>query len=82
MIKEIFNLVLSASQLSDVSGPEKKALVMAQLKDLDIPGYDEEIASMAIDICVKIMKCEETKKFLLETKNICRRRCCRKNSFK
>ena len=36
MIKEIFNLVLSASQLPDATGADKKALVMAQLKDLDM----------------------------------------------
>ena len=74
MIKEIFNLVLSASQLSDISGPEKKAVVMAQLKQLDIPGYDEEIASVAVDICVKIYKCDETKKLILETKSCCKKR--------
>ena len=74
MIKEIFNLVLSASQLSDISGPEKKAIVMAQLKELSIPGYDEEIASMAVDICVRIYKCEETKKLILETKTCCRKK--------
>jgi hypothetical protein len=28
---------LSASQLADASGPEKKAILMGQLKDLDIP---------------------------------------------
>ena len=77
MIKEIFNLVLSASQLPDASGPEKKALVMSQLKQLDIPGYDEDIASMAVDICVSIYKCDETKKLLLETKS-----CCKKRFFK
>ena len=77
MIKEIFNLVLSASQLPDSSGPEKKALVMSQLKQLDIPGYDEDIASMAVDICVSIYKCDETKKLLLETKS-----CCKKRFFK
>ena len=77
MIKEILNLVLSASQLPDASGPEKKAIVMAQLKQLDIQGYDEDIASMAVDICVKIYKCDETKKLLLETKA-----CCRKRFFK
>ena len=74
MIKEIFNLVLSASQLSDISGPEKKAVVMAQLAQLDIPGYDEDIASMAVDICVKIYKCDETKKLILETKSCCKKR--------
>ena len=77
MIKEIFNLVLSASQLPDATGADKKALVMAQLKDMDIPGYDEEVASMAVDIAVRIYKCEETKKLILETKT-----CCRKNFFK
>ena len=77
MIKEIFNLVLSASQLPDATGADKKALVMAQLKDLDIPGYDEEVASMAVDIAVRIYKCEETKKLILETKT-----CCRKRLFK
>ena len=77
MIKEIFNLVLSASQLPDATGADKKALVMAQLKDLDIPGYDEEVASMAVDIAVKIYRCEETKKLILETKT-----CCRKKFFK
>ena len=77
MIKEIFNLVLSASQLPDATGADKKALVMAQLKDLDIPGYDEDVASMAIDIAVRIYKCEETKKLILETKT-----CCRKKFFK
>ena len=77
MIKEIFNLVLSASALPDATGPEKKAIVMAQLKDLDIPGYDEEVASMAVDICVRIYKCDETKKIILQTKN-----CCRKKFFK
>ena len=74
MIKEIFNLVLCASQLSDVSGPEKKNIVMAQLKELKIPGYDEEIASMAVDICVRIYKCDETNKLILETKTWCRKR--------
>ena len=54
MIKENFNLVLSASQLPDATGPQKKEIVMAQLKDLDIPGYDEEVASMAVDIAVRI----------------------------
>ena len=77
MIKEIFNLVLSASQLPDSTGPEKKAIVMSQLKDLDIPGYDEDVASMAVDIAVRIYKCPETKKLLLETKT-----CCRKKFFK
>ena len=77
MIKEIFNLVLSASQLPDASGPEKKAIVMGQLRDLNIVGYDEDVASMAVDICVRIYKCEETKKLILETKN-----CCRKKFFK
>lgn len=77
MIKEIFNLVLSASQLSDISGPEKKAVVMGQLRQLDIPGYDEDIASMAVDICVKVYKCDETKKLILETKS-----CCKKRFFK
>ena len=77
MIKEIFNLVLSASQLPDSSGPEKKALVMSQLKQLDIPGYDEDIASMAVDICVSIYKCDETKHLLLQTKS-----CCKKRFFK
>ena len=77
MIKEIFNLVLSASQLSDASGPEKKAIVMSQLKELDIPNYDEDIASMAVDIAVKIYKCDETKKLILETKS-----CCKKKFFK
>ena len=77
MIKEIFNLVLSASQLRGEGGADKKALVMAQLKDLDIPGYDEEVASMAVDIAVRIYKCEETKKLILETKT-----CCRKKFFK
>ena len=74
MIKEIFNLVLSASQLSDISGPEKKAVVMAQLRQLDIQGYDEEIASMAVDICVKIYKSNEIKKLILETKSCCKKR--------
>lgn len=77
MIKEIFNLVLSASQLPDASGPEKKLIVMTQLKELDIPGYDEEMASMAVDICVRIFKCPETKKLLMQSKN-----CCRKKFFK
>lgn len=77
MIKEIFNLVLSASQLPDATGADKKALVMAQLRDLDISGYDEEVASMAVDIAVRIYKCEETKKLILETKT-----CCRKRLFK
>ena len=77
MIKEIFNLVLSASQLPDSTGPQKKEMVMAQLKDLDIPGYDEEVASMAVDIAVRIYKCEETKRLILETKT-----CCRKKFFK
>ena len=74
MIKEIFNLVLSASQLPDATGPEKKLIVMAQLKELDIPGYDEEVASMAVDIAVRIYKCEETKKIILQTKNCCRKK--------
>ena len=74
MIKEIFNLVLSASQLSDISGPEKKAVVMAQLAQLDIPGHDEEIASVAVDICVKIYKSNEIKKLILETKSCCKKR--------
>jgi len=74
MIKEIFNLVLSASQLPDATGPDKKAYVMAALKELDIPNYDEEVASMAVDIAVKIYKCEETKKLILETKTCCRKR--------
>jgi hypothetical protein len=74
MIKEIFNLVLSASQLPDSTGPEKKAIVMAQLKDLDIPGYDEDVASLAVDICVRIYKCDETKKIILETKTCCKRK--------
>jgi hypothetical protein len=73
MIKEIFNLVLSASQL-DASGADKKKVVMDALKQLDIPGYDEEVASMAVDIAVKIYKCEETKKLILETKTCCRKR--------
>ena len=77
MIKEIFNLVLSVSQLPDATGPQKKQMVMAQLKDLDIPGYDEEVASMAVDIAVRIYKCEETTKLILETKT-----CCRKKFFK
>ena len=77
MIKEIFNLVLSASQLPYATGADKKALFMAQLKDLDIPGYDEDVASMAVDIAVRIYKCEETKKLILETKT-----CCRKKFFK
>ena len=77
MIKEIFNLVLSASQLPDATGPQKKEMVMAQLKELDIPGYDEEVASMAVDIAVRIYKCEETKRLILETKT-----CCRKKFFK
>ena len=77
MIKEIFNLVLSASQLPDSTGPQKKEMVMAQLKELDIPGYDEEVASMAVDIAVRIYICEETKKLILETKT-----CCRKKFFK
>ena len=77
MIKEIFNLVLSASQLPDATGADKKALVMAQLKDLDIPGYDEDVASMAVDIAVRIYKCEQTKKIILESKT-----CCRKKFFK
>ena len=74
MIKEIFNLVLSASQLPDATGPEKKAYVMAALKDLQIQGYDEEVASMAIDIAVKIYKCEETKRMILGAKTCCKRR--------
>ena len=73
MIKHIFNLVLSASQL-DASGADKKKVVMDALKQLDIPGYDEEVASMAVDIAVKIYKCEETKKLILETKTCCRKR--------
>ena len=73
MIKEIFNLVLSASQL-DASGADKKKVVMDALKQLDIPGYDEEVASMAVDIAVKIYKCEETKRLILETKSCCKRR--------
>ena len=74
MIKEIFHLVLSASQLPDATGPQKKEMVMAQLKDLDIPGFDEEVASMAVDIAVRIYKCEETKKLILETKTFCRKK--------
>ena len=74
MIKQIFTLVLTASQLPDATGPEKKAYVMAALKDLQIQGYDEEVASMAIDIAVKIYKCEETKRMILETKTCCKRR--------
>ena len=50
---------------------------MSQLKELDIPGYDEDIASMAVDIAVKIYKCDETKKIILETKS-----CCKKKNFK
>ena len=73
MIKQIFNLVLSASQL-DASGADKKKVVMDALKQLDIPGYDEEVASMAVDIAVKIYKCEETKKLILETKTCCRKK--------
>ena len=75
MIKEILNLVLSASQLPE-SGSEKKAIVKAQLKELDIPGYDEAAASVAIDICVRIYKSDETKKFILKT-----RICCKKKFF-
>ena len=74
MIKQIFNLVLSASQLPDASGADKKKVVMDALKQLDIPGYDEEVASMAVDIAVKIYKCEETKRMILETKTCCKRR--------
>ena len=66
-------MVLSASQL-DASGADKKKVVMDALKQLDIPGYDEEVASMAVDIAVKIYKCEETKKLILETKTCCRKR--------
>ena len=66
-------MVLSASQL-DASGADKKKVVMDALKQLDIPGYDEEVASMAVDIAVKIYKCEETKKLILETKICCRKR--------
>ena len=73
MIKEIFNLVLSASQL-DASGADKKKVVMDALKQLDIPGYDEEVASMAVDIAVKIYKCEETKRMILGAKTCCKRR--------
>jgi len=73
MIKEVFKLVLSASQL-DASGADKKKVVMDALKQLDIPGYDEEVASMAVDIAVKIYKCEETKRMILETKTCCRKR--------
>ena len=47
---------------------------MAQLKDLDIPGYDEEVASMAVDIAVRFYKCEETKRIIQENKTCCRRR--------
>ena len=74
MIKQIFNLVLSASQLPDATGPEKKAYVMAALKDLQIQGYDEEVASMAVDIAVKVYKSDELKQMILETKTCCKRR--------
>ena len=74
MIKEIFNLVLSASQLPDSTGSEKKAYVVSALKELQIPGYDEEVASMAVDIAVKIYKCPKTKRIILETKTCCKRR--------
>ena len=74
MIKENFNLVLSASQLPDATGPDKKAYVMAALKELDIPNYDPEVASMAVDIAVRIYKSDELKQMLLETKTCCKRR--------
>ena len=74
MIKEIFNLVLSASALPDSTGPEKKAYVMAALKELGIPGYDEEVASMAVDICVKVYKSDEVKQMIVDTKSCCKRR--------
>ena len=70
MIKEIFNLVLSASQLPDSTGPEKKAIVMAQIKELDIPGYDEDVASMAVDIAVRVYKCPETKNYCWKPKHV------------
>ena len=76
MLKVVFNLVLSANQLPDMSGTEKKAFVMAQLKDLDIIGYNEEKASMIVDIAVGIFKCEGTKKIIASS-----RTCCRKRSF-
>ena len=74
MIKQVFGLVLSASQLPDATGPEKKQYVMSALKELDIPGYDEEVASMAVDIAVRIYKSDELKQMLLETKTCCKRR--------
>ena len=74
MIKQIFTLVLTASQLPDATGQEKKQYVMSALKQLDIPGYDEEVASMAVDIAVKVYKSDEVKRMLLETKTCCKRR--------
>ena len=74
MIKEVFKLVLSASQLPDATGPGKKAYVMAALKELDIPGYDEDVASMAVDICVKVYKSDEVKRMIVDTKTCCKRR--------
>ena len=66
--------MLSASQLPDATGTEKKAFVMAQLEELNVPGYDEEVASMAVDIAVKVYKCEETKRMILGAKTCCKRR--------
>ena len=40
---------------------EKKSIVMGQLRDLAIPGYDEDVASMAVD------KCDETTRIILQT---------------
>ena len=74
MIKEIFKLVLSASHIPEANGADKKKVVMDALKQLEIPGYDEEVASMAVDIAVKIYKCEETKRMILGAKTCCRRR--------
>ena len=73
MIKEVFKLVLSASQL-DASGADKKKMVMDALKQLDIPGYDEDVASMAVDICVKVYKSDEVKRMIVDTKTCCKRR--------
>ena len=74
MIKQIFNLVLTASARPDSTEPDKKAYVMAALKELDIPGFDEQTASMAVDIAVRIYKSDEVKQMIEDTKTCCKRR--------
>ena len=65
--------MLSASQL-DASGADKKKMVMDALKQLDIPGYDEQTASIMIDVCVRVYKSDEVKQMIVDTKKCCKRR--------